>query len=54
MNNVKKIYTHEDNVKYISFGIRDISKEMAILNQTLQAILDNISAKQFKDDEVPF
>ena len=34
----KKVYTMEDNVKYISFGIKDIVKELKELNMLLSRI----------------
>jgi hypothetical protein len=46
----KKVYTMEDNIKYISFGIKDIVKQLEKINLTFQKFL------QKKDDEkdMPF
>lgn len=42
MNQEKKVYTMEDNVKYISFGIKDLVKEL----QEIKAILAQLVKSQ--------
>ncbi len=37
----KKVYTMEDNVKYIAFGIKDLVKAVQGLDNTLQQMQSN-------------
>lgn len=37
--NEKKVYTMDDNVKYISFGVKDMVKELKELNTHLAGLL---------------
>ena len=41
MNGEKKVYTMEDNVKYISFGIKDLVKELQKMNELLAEMVRN-------------
>lgn len=36
MNHEKKVYTMEDNVKYISFGIKDLVKVLTEIRDILE------------------
>lgn len=50
MNNPqKKVYTMEDNVKYISFGIKDLVKQLEELNATLRML----AMQKGSDDNSP-
>lgn len=46
----KKVYTMEDNVKYISFGIKDLVAEMKKIAEALQKIAE----KNSNSDSLPF
>ena len=38
----KKVYTMEDNVKYISFGIKDLGKQFELLNTILTRLVQSL------------
>ena len=38
-NQPKKQYSMEDNVKYISFGIKDLVKELQTLNELIKEMI---------------
>jgi len=54
----KKVYTMEDNVKYISFGIKDLVKGLADLDTSLQqiklAVQALASSPKKTDEAIPF
>ena len=53
----KKVYTMEDNVKYISFGIKDLVKGLDNIDTSLQQIkhaLEEHSSTKKNDEAVPF
>lgn len=50
MNEPKKVYTMEDNVKYISFGIKDIVTELKKIAESFE----KISQKNSGNDSLPF
>lgn len=47
----KKVYTMEDNVKYISFGIKDLVKQLEHINISLQAL---VGQKNDDKNDIPF
>lgn len=47
----KKTYTMEDNVKYISFGIKDLVKELKELNATISGLSQQLQKND--DDNLP-
>jgi hypothetical protein len=53
MEQQKKVYTMEDNVKYISFGIKDLVKELQSLNQTMVALVEKLE-KTSDSNNIPF
>lgn len=54
----KKVYTMEDNVKSISFGIKDLVKKLEEINISLQTLASfyeiNSGKKTVDENEVPF
>lgn len=53
MNFEKKVYTMEDNVKSISFGIKDLVKKLEEINLSLQ-IIASCKEKNSDKNEMPF
>lgn len=49
MNEPKKVYTLEDNVKYISFTLKDLAADMKRIADALSSI-----AKNNSNDTMPF
>jgi hypothetical protein len=47
MNNEKRVYTLEDNVKYIAFNLKDIAKHLEALDSSLGMM--NASILQLKE-----
>jgi len=53
MTTEKKVYTMEDNIRYISFGIKDIVKEFQSLNVNLALLTEELK-KVSPSDSLPF
>lgn len=47
----KKVYTLEDNIKYISFGIKDLVKQLEQINISLHKLVDK---KSGDEKDLPF
>ena len=50
----RKVYTMEDNVKSISFGMRDLVKQIELLNQTLLQLVRSSPQKEGDQNVIPF
>lgn len=53
-NQPKKVFTLEDNVRTIAFGVKDLVKELAKLNEILMASAGSTSHKSNDGNSLPF
>ncbi len=50
----KKVYSMEDNVKSISFGVKDLVKQLETLNATLAQLAEGSHQKDSDGKDFPF
>ena len=49
----KKVYTMEDNVKSISFGVKDLVKQLETLNACLSQLVSHLPQKDSDQKDFP-
>lgn len=54
MSYEKKIYTPEENIKWISFGIKKLGEELQAIRQILEALSLQKPHKKGDENSLPF
>lgn len=50
----KKVYTMEDNVKSISFGVKDLVKQLEDLNSSISQLISLLPKQEVDGKDFPY